>query len=84
MADNSSGFFKPWKDGPIENTFKLLGSMAIFLFFSGLLGAGYDPVATNPYVWGLCLVGKFLPWREACQRLLTPEPDGRSYRVTLR
>jgi|688.fasta_scaffold01920_24 hypothetical protein len=49
------GFFKPWKDGFIENTFKLSGTVLIFLFVSGLLGAGYDPVLSNPYIWGLTI-----------------------------
>jgi hypothetical protein len=55
MADNnnSGSFFKPWKDGPIENTTKALGIGMAFLIASGLLGADYSPIYTNPYVWGL-------------------------------
>ena len=54
MADSKdSGFWKPWKDGAIENTIKFCGVVFLFLFASGLLNAGYDPVMSNPYVWGL-------------------------------
>ena len=53
MADNHTGGWKPWKDGGIENTIKVCGVVLLFLFLSGLLGAGYDPVTSNPYVWGL-------------------------------
>lgn len=54
MADpKDSGFWKPWKDGGIENTIKGCGVVLLFLFLSGLFGAGYDPVMSNPYVWGL-------------------------------
>jgi len=53
MADNHGGFWKPWKDGAIENSIKACGVIMVFLFVSGLLGAGYDPVMSNPYVWGL-------------------------------
>jgi hypothetical protein len=53
MADNNYGFFKPWKDGAFENTIKVCGAAFLFLFISGLLGADYDLIATNPYVWGL-------------------------------
>jgi len=53
MADNHTGGWKPWKDGFIENSTKVAGILTFFLFVSGLLGAGYDTVASNPYVWGL-------------------------------
>jgi hypothetical protein len=60
MADNNSSGWKPWKDGGIENTIKVCGVILIFLFLSGLLGAGYDPINTNPYVWGLYVRNTFL------------------------
>jgi hypothetical protein len=53
MADNNSGGWKPWKDGFFENLSKIGGWYAFFLIASGLLGAGYSPMWTNPYVWGL-------------------------------
>lgn len=61
MADNnnSNGFWKPWKDGFIENTIKTCGVIFIFLFASGVMGAGYNPIATNPYVWGVYVRGVF-------------------------
>lgn len=54
MPDNTGGW-KPWKDGFLENSTKVAGSVMFFLFISGLLGAGYDPVKSNPYVWGLAV-----------------------------
>jgi hypothetical protein len=59
MADNQ-GFFKPWKDGKFENTVKVCGGILIFLFISGLLGADYPKIASNPYVWGLYIRGAAL------------------------
>lgn len=53
MPDNHTGGWKPWKDGFIENSTKVAGTLMFFLFVSGVLGAGYDPVMSNPYVWGL-------------------------------
>jgi hypothetical protein len=56
MADNNNqGFWKPWRDGWIENSVKFMGVVMAFLIISGLFDAGYDPVASNPYVWGLQL-----------------------------
>jgi hypothetical protein len=52
MAEPTGGW-KPWKDGGIENTIKVCGVVLLFLFLSGLFGAGYDPIKSNPYVWGL-------------------------------
>ena len=49
---NNAPFFKPWKDGIFENSVKLCGGILLFFFISGILGADYDPVNTNPYVWG--------------------------------
>jgi hypothetical protein len=54
MADNNGGW-KPWKDGAVENFIKTCGVALVFLFLSGLLGAGYDPIKSNPYVWGLAV-----------------------------
>lgn len=52
--NNGFGLFKPWKDGWLENTIKAGGVVFIFLFLSGLVwGEGLNPVATNPYVWGV-------------------------------
>ena len=50
-----TGGWKPWKDGSIENTIKVCGVVLLFLFISGLCGAGYDPIKSNPYVWGLAV-----------------------------
>ena len=52
MDNNQHGFWKPWRDGPIENLVKGAGVVLFFLFFSGLLGADYDRVATSPVTWG--------------------------------
>lgn len=62
MADNnhSSAFWKPWRDGWLENTTKFCGGVLMFLFVSGLFGAGYDPVASNPFVWGVYIRAGFL------------------------
>ena len=43
---------KPWKDGFWENLSKILGWYFAFLFLSGIAGAEYDPIWTNPYAWG--------------------------------
>jgi hypothetical protein len=62
MADNNhnSGWLKPWKDGPFENTVKVCGGIFLFLLISGLIGAGLDPVKSNPYVWGVYVRSGFL------------------------
>jgi hypothetical protein len=52
MSNNHS-YLKPWKDGALENLSKLGGWYLFFLFLSGAAGAGYSPVWTNPFVWGL-------------------------------
>jgi len=52
--------WKPWRDGWVENTTKVCGVVLIFLFVSGLLGAGYDPITTNPYAWGIYVRAAFL------------------------
>ena len=56
---NSGGFFKPWKDGPLENLTKACGIAMMFLFISGIFGADYNKITTNPYVWGLYINGLF-------------------------
>lgn len=58
MSDNGGGFFKPWKDGFIENLFKVTGAAWWIVFLIGLFGLA-NPLTPDQYFsslyWGRIL-----------------------------
>lgn len=58
MADNNNSFLKPWKDGFIENLFKVTGCVWWVVFLVGLFGLA-NPLTSYQYFsslyWGRVL-----------------------------